>query len=69
MTKFICNICGSRDSRADRALAGRMVCNACGAPYGATRSIKRRINSYSILNKKNIFVLLLGAVFIIIILN
>ena len=29
-----CNVCGSNSLRADRALAGRIVCNNCGSPVG-----------------------------------
>ncbi len=32
-----CSNCGSRSIRADRALAGRLVCNDCGYPISGKR--------------------------------
>lgn len=47
-----CSRCGSNSFRADRSLAGRLVCTKCGTPAGQgninrtyqrnTRSINRR---------------------------
>ncbi|MEB3157824.1 MAG: TFIIB-type zinc finger domain-containing protein [Synechococcus sp.] len=31
----VCSQCGSRSWRADRSLAGRLVCRRCGAPEAA----------------------------------
>ena len=33
-----CKNCGGNDFRADRALAGRLICTKCGSPMG-TRSL------------------------------
>ncbi|MGC6483479.1 MAG: transcriptional regulator [Synechococcus sp.] len=41
----VCSQCGSRSWRADRSLAGRLVCTRCGTPQGAgsgtSRSLQR----------------------------
>ena len=33
-----CYICGSTQFRADRALAGKLICTKCGSPAGARRN-------------------------------
>ncbi len=35
MTALRCRNCGSTNMRADRALAGRLVCNQCGYLIGS----------------------------------
>lgn len=42
-----CLICNGTNFRADRALAGRLVCNQCGTPIGI------RANYSKINNNKN----------------
>ena len=39
-----CLVCGSSNLRADRALSGRLVCNACGTPAGVSRRVKNKKN-------------------------
>ena len=39
----VCQNCGSRRFRADRALAGRLICQSCGLAAGS-RPNKRRAN-------------------------
>jgi len=34
MSNIRCKTCGSKDFRADRALAGRLFCVRCGSPIG-----------------------------------
>ncbi|MAH56990.1 MAG: transcriptional regulator [Synechococcus sp. ARS1019] len=34
LSSHSCRQCGSRSFRADRSLAGRLVCTRCGAPQG-----------------------------------
>ena len=52
MSKIRCRVCGSRSLRADRALAGRIICNNCGTPinskgkYRQTRFHKNFHNIY-----------------------
>ena len=35
-----CSYCGSRNFRADRSLAGRMVCRNCGNPYSPRNHLR-----------------------------
>ena len=60
-----CNFCGSRDFRADRALAGRLVCSNCGTPQG-TRSNQRRDNKLINRTFNNKFLIIVIAVIVII---
>ena len=46
-----CSNCGSTNLRADRALAGRIVCNDCGIPFG--NSSYRARNIPGKIGKKN----------------
>ena len=39
----LCQNCGSRRFRADRALAGRLICQSCGLPAGS-RPSRSRLN-------------------------
>ena len=39
----VCQNCGSRRFRADRALAGRLICQSCGLAAGS-RPTQRRLN-------------------------
>ena len=38
MNSSQCNICGSSQFRADRALAGKLICTKCGSPVGSRRN-------------------------------
>ena len=41
-----CLVCGSSNLRADRALSGRLVCNACGNPYGVRKVRRNKLNLF-----------------------
>ena len=43
MNSSPCPRCGSLTYRADRSLAGRLICSQCGAPYGSINSYKGNI--------------------------
>ena len=49
--------CGSFNMRADRSLAGRLVCDSCGTPFGVRRQGNNKINIFNLvpLNKKYVF--------------
>ena len=65
MTPIRCNRCGSSNLRADRALAGRIICNDCGTPFSKSRPWgKSRSNKAMNSSVKN---MLLFIIFIIII--
>ncbi len=56
--------------RADRALSGRLICVACGNPYGVRKKRINKLNNlnYFSLNKQFfIFLLLLTLAFILVI--
>ena len=40
MPPAVCLNCGSREFRADRALAGRLICKRCGYALGTRPSAK-----------------------------
>ncbi len=66
-----CLVCGSSNMRADRALSGRLVCNACGTPLGVGGRRKKNINYFSkySLNNKYLFflcILILAIILVII---
>ena len=65
MPAIRCRNCGANSFRADRALAGRLVCNQCGIPYGnkvspKNKFIRRGINT-------NIIYLMLAVLIIILV--
>ena len=65
-----CLVCGSSNLRADRALSGRLVCNACGTPAGVSRrgNNKKSIYSkFSLNNKYFIFICILILAFILVV--
>ena len=65
-----CLVCGSSNLRADRALSGRLVCNACGTPAGVSRSVKNKKSFYSkfsLNNKYFIFICILILAFILVV--
>jgi len=41
MVTSVCQNCGSRRFRADRALAGRLICQSCGLAAGSRPSRSR----------------------------
>ena len=49
-----CLVCGSSNLRADRALAGRLVCSSCGNPYGIRKAGTNRLINFNLFsfNKK-----------------
>ena len=65
-----CLVCGSSNLRADRALSGRLVCNACGTPAGVSRRVKNKKNIYSTFslnNKYFIFICIFILAFILVV--
>ena len=64
-----CLVCGSSNMRADRALSGRLVCNACGTPFGVRRRGNKKINyfNFSLNNKYIIFLCILIVAFFLVI--
>ena len=60
MSRSICRNCGSDSFRADRALAGRLVCTKCGTPMGDfdNRKIRNLVNKKNIFRKRNILILI-----------
>ena len=54
-----CLVCGSSNLRADRALSGRLVCNACGTPAGVSRHVKNKKNIYSKFSLNNKYFILI----------
>ena len=70
MSFEICPNCGGKSFRADRALAGKVICNKCSTPLGSKPFRKRskvsRASFY--INKKviylTLFLLILILVFI-----
>ena len=65
-----CKSCGSKDFRADRALAGRLVCATCGNPLG-TRVFNSKYPSgkYIGLNKSVCAYIIFFTVVLLIIIN
>ena len=59
MIKSKCLVCGSSSMRADRALSGRLVCNACGTPIGVRMRGNRKIRNSNSLFLKNKYYLIL----------
>ena len=51
MKPSLCNSCGGSSFRADRALAGRLVCNKCGTPFDSNRKFNNRLNRKKIRGK------------------
>ena len=65
-----CLVCGSSNLRADRALSGRLVCNACGTPAGVSRRVKNKksiFSKFSLNNKYFIFICILILAFILVV--
>ena len=65
-----CLFCGSSNLRADRALSGRLVCNACGTLAGVGRRVNNKKSIYSkfsLDNKYFIFICILILAFILVV--
>ena len=65
-----CLVCGSSNLRADRALSGRLVCNACGTPAGVSRRVKNKkiiYSKFSLNNKYFIFICIFILAFILVV--
>ena len=68
MRKPICRRCGGHLFRADRSLAGRLVCCACGSPFIEGKFIKSANDKYIGLKRPNPRkTLMIGVVVLIII--
>ncbi len=63
-----CNVCGSNDFRADRALAGRLVCNQCGTALGLGNPKRNNFNKYTKKHNKRLFIYILLAFLIFLLL-
>ena len=71
----VCQNCGSRRFRADRALAGRLICQSCGLAAGA-RPNQRRTNrkpaSHATVQSRRWllwFLLLIGVAIVVVVLT
>ena len=64
-----CNYCGSNSLIADRSLAGRIICNDCGTPYGVKvyKNKHRNVKSITRIWNLNIYILLLFMVILLVI--
>ncbi len=60
-----CFYCGSKDFRADRALAGKLICIRCGRPISNVNNFRKSLN----INRSNNFLIIfiITILFIIII--
>ena len=71
----VCQNCGSRRFRADRALAGRLICQSCGLAAGSRlsqrRSKQRLHHSAPLLKRKTLLfsLLLLGVAIAVVMLT
>ena len=67
----VCQGCGSRRFRADRALAGRLVCQICGLAAGSrpARKTTQRNRRSGGRNRWGWFLLLLIAVVVVVLLT
>ena len=65
-----CLVCGSNNLRADRALSGRLVCTACGNPYGAGKGRRKKLNNLNCFSNNQkfwLFILILMVAFLLVI--
>ncbi len=64
MIKNKCYVCGCFSFRADRALSGRLVCTACGNPYGVRKKTNYKLKKIDIFyfDKRKLFYCLLFTV-------
>ena len=71
----VCQNCGSRRFRADRALAGRLICQSCGLAAGSrpsrSRSDQRRRHSAPQLGRQRLLwlMLLIGVAIAVVVLT
>ena len=65
-----CRNCGSNSIRADRALAGRLICNQCGCPLEGPFSSGKNLSltSKSIGGRKTYFLVAILIIFFIVVL-
>ena len=63
-----CLNCGSTNLRADRALAGRIICNDCGSPLGV-KSYKRRFDFNLDTRKKSLMLYFIVGLAIVLLLS
>ena len=61
-----CYYCGSTNLRADRALAGKIICANCGRPY-ITRNNIIRLNKSSFFNVRTKYLLIFIAIFCLVV--
>ncbi len=64
----VCQNCGSRRFRADRSMAGRLVCQNCGLAAGS-RAVSSTSRSTSRSNRKLWLVILLVAVILLVVIT
>ena len=71
----VCQNCGSRRFRADRALAGRLICQSCGLAAGTRpnqRRAKQKPASHANLQSRRRllwFLLLIGVAIVVVVLT
>jgi len=64
----VCQNCGSRRFRADRSMAGRLVCQNCGLAAGS-RAVGSTSRSTGRSNRKLWLVILLVAVIVLVVIT
>ncbi len=52
MSQNTCYRCGNSQFRADRALAGRLICSVCGTPAGIRPHKKSKIGLAAVRSQK-----------------
>ena len=72
MNKQVCHKCGSRSFKADRALAGRVICSNCSTPLTKDLSVNKYIgvrHSHNFFFGKTFIILLIATFLLVIIVN
>lgn len=69
----VCQNCGSRRFRADRALAGRLICQSCGLAAGTRpnqRRAKQKPAGHTLQGRRRLlwFLLLIGVAIVVVVL-
>ena len=68
MPSEICHRCGSRSFRADRALAGRIICTKCGIPYNKSQVYNLKLYKNNLLRlSKNKFLMIIFFIILLVI--
>jgi len=68
MRNYRCNNCDCNSFTADRALAGRLICNNCGVPLGSRSQKSAKYSTkIDLYNRKYIYVVIVLLVFALII--